>query len=480
MTTLNEKYEIIMGLETHIRIKSHTKMFCSCKNAIELADEPNINVCPVCMGFPGMLPTLSAGVIDLAVRASHALRGEPQCQSVFDRKSYFYPDLPMGYQITQMYEPICQGGEVRTLVEGELKTFRIHHMHIENDAGKLVHAGGKTLCDYNRAGSPLMEIVTEPDFRSKADVLAYLEELQKLMRWCGASDADMEKGQLRCDVNISIREKGETKFRNRVELKNINSFSAIGRAIDNEYSRQIEIYENGGSIEQETRGWNDEKGFSTPLRSKEDAMDYRYFPDPDLPPLILSPSFLDERIIDELPIDRRLKYKNDYKLIEDDARILSNDRTTSDFYEKLVELTGDPKKSCSYITTVLFAIFEASPEKIDLSFLKCSPDEVANVIKMVNADEISSTNSKSVIEKLVFEGGTAAEWVEKLGVKQSNDMGALESIVDEVIAENASQVLEYKGGKESLFGFFVGQCMKASKGKGNPKIFTEILKKKLS
>lgn len=386
----------------------------------------------------------------------------------------------MGYQITQMYEPICQGGEVRTLVEWELKTFRIHHMHIENDAGKLVHAGGKTLCDYNRAGSPLMEIVTEPDFRSKADVLAYLEELQKLMRWCGASDADMEKWQLRCDVNISVRLVWESKFRNRVELKNINSFSSIGRAIDNEYARQIEIYESGWTIDQETRGWNDEKGFSTPLRSKEDAMDYRYFPDPDLPPLRISDEYIDERKIDELPIDRRLKYRDTYKLIEDDARILSNDRMTSEFYEKLVELTTDPKKSCSYITTVLFAIFEASSEKMDLSHLKCTPEEIAEVIKMVNNDELSSTNSKTVIEKLVFEWEKASEWVEKLNMRQTNDLSALEAVVDQVISDNQNQVTEYKSGKEALFGYFVGQCMKASKWQGNPKIFTELLKNKLS
>ncbi len=477
---MNEKYELIMGLETHVRVKSHTKMFCSCANAIELADEPNINVCPVCMGFPGMLPTLSSWVVDLAVRAGHAMRGAVQERSIFDRKSYFYPDLPMGYQITQMYEPISIGGEVRTMVDGEVKTFRIHHMHIENDAGKLVHAGGKTLCDYNRAGSPLMEIVTEPDFRSKADVIAYLEELQKLMRWCGASDADMEKWQLRCDVNISVRLRGEEKFRNRVELKNINSFSSIGRAIDTEYARQIEIYEDGGSIDQETRGWNDEKWYSTPLRSKEDAMDYRYFPDPDLPPLILTREFIDERATWELPIDRRLKYKNDYKLIEDDARILSSDRLTSDFYEELVRSTNDPKKSCSYITTVLFAIFEGHHEKIDLSHVKWGVAEVAKVINMVNADELSSTNSKVVIEKLVFEWGSANEWVEKLGLRQTNDTWALEAIVDRIIAENAWQVAEYKSGKVALFGFFVGQCMKASAGQGNPKIFTEILQKKLS
>lgn len=480
MTNYHDKYEIVMGLETHVRVKSQTKMFCTCKNATDLAPEPNIHVCPVCMGFPGQLPTLSEGVVDLAVRASHALSSNVQNVSEFDRKSYFYPDLPMAYQITQMYHPITMGGEVRTLVDGELKTFRIHHMHIENDAGKLVHANGKTLCDYNRAGSPLMEIVTEPDFRSKADVLAYLEEIQKLMRWCGASDADMEKGQLRCDVNISIRPHGQKEFGTRVELKNINSFSSIGRAIDAEFARQVEILEEGGTLDQETRGWNDEKGYSTSLRSKEDAMDYRYFPDPDLPPLHISDEFISERKLSELPIDRRLKYLNEYKLIEDDARILSNDRITSDFYEELVNISGDPKKSCSYITTVLFAIFESAPEKITLADVKAETREFAEVIKMVNADEISSTNSKIVMEKLVFEGGNAREWTEKLGLKQSNDTGALEAIVDEVLAQNAPQVEEYKGGKENLFGFFVGQCMKASKGQGNPKMFTEILKKKLS
>jgi aspartyl-tRNA(Asn)/glutamyl-tRNA(Gln) amidotransferase subunit B len=432
------------------------------------------------MGFPGMLPTLSAGVVDLGVRAAHAMRCEVMKESIFDRKSYFYPDLPMGYQITQLYHPIAMGGEVRAIVGDEVKVFRIHHMHLENDAGKLVHAGGKTLCDYNRAGSPLMEIVTEPDFRSKADVIAYLEELQKLMRWCGASDADMEKWQLRCDVNISIREVSETTLRNRVELKNINSFSSIGRAIDVEYARQIEIYESGETLDQETRGWSDEKWYSTSLRSKEDAMDYRYFPDPDLPPLILSQEFIDERRIWDLPMNRRLRYMSEYNLGEDDARILSADRLTSDFYEELVTVSGDPRKSCSYITTILFAIFEAHHERIDLSHVKGWATEVGNAIRMVNADEISSTNSKIVIEKLVFEWGRASEWSEKLGLRQSNDTSALEAIVDQVLAESTTQVAEYRSGKETLFGFFVGQCMKASKWQGNPKIFTEIIKKKLS
>ncbi len=480
MTNPAHKYEIIMGLETHVRIRSNTKMFCSCQNALELASEPNIHVCPVCMGFPGMLPTVSAWVIDLAVRASHALRSTVQETSIFDRKSYFYPDLPMGYQITQLYEPIADGGEVRALIEGELRIFRIHHMHIENDAGKLVHAGWKTLCDYNRAGSPLMEIVTQPDFRSKADVLGYLEELQKLMRWCGASDADMEKWQLRCDVNISVRLHWENELRNRVELKNVNGFASIGRAIDVEFARQIEIYETGGSIDQETRGWSDERGISTPMRSKEDAMDYRYFPDPDLPPLRLTTEFIDERRIWDLPMDRRLKYLNDYKLIDDDARILSEDLMTSEFYEELVSITKDPKKSCSYITTILFAIFEAHMTRLNLSHIKAETKEIARVIELVNADELSSTNSKIVIEKLVFEWGQADIWVDSLSLRQTNDTAALEAIADAVIAESQTQLAEYHSGKVNLFGFFVGQCMKKSAGQGNPKIFTEILKTKLS
>jgi aspartyl-tRNA(Asn)/glutamyl-tRNA(Gln) amidotransferase subunit B len=455
-------------------------MFCSCQNALELANEANINVCPVCMGFPGMLPTVSSGVIDLAVRASHALRSVVQETSIFDRKSYFYPDLPMGYQITQLYEPIAIGGEVRAIINGESRVFRIHHMHIENDAGKLVHAGGKTLCDYNRAGSPLMEIVTEPDFRSKADVLGYLEELQKLMRWCGASDADMEKWQLRCDVNISVRLQWETILRNRVELKNVNGFASIGRAIDVEFARQIEIYEAGGQIDQETRGWSDEKWFSTPMRSKEDAMDYRYFPDPDLPPLRLTKEFIEERSIVDLPMDRRLKYLNEYKLIADDARILSEDIETSNFYEELVSISKDPRKSCSYITTILFAIFESNETRLTLKNIKSEAKEIARVIQMVNADELSSTNSKIVIEKLVFEWGKADEWTDSLSLRQKNDTWALEAIVDIVIAESPNQLAEYKSGKINLFGFFVGQCMKKSAGQWNPKIFTDILNKKLS
>jgi aspartyl-tRNA(Asn)/glutamyl-tRNA(Gln) amidotransferase subunit B len=349
-------------------------------------------------------------------------------------------------------------------------------MHIEADAGKLIHSGNKTLCDYNRAGSPLMEIVTEPDFRSKEDVIGYLEELQKLMRWCGASDADMEKGQLRCDVNISIRKRGETILNNRVELKNINSFSAIGRAIDNEYKRQIRIVEAGGKVPQETRGWDDEKGMSSSQRSKEDAMDYRYFPEPDLPPLVISKEFIEARAIGDLPIDRRLKYTDEFKLQSDDARILSASRELSDFYEELVKLSGDAKKSCSYITTILFTLFDAHKETISFENLKFNVSELAQVIMLVNTDEISSTNAKVIVEELFLNGGKTDAIVDVKKLRQVSDTGALQAIAEKVLADNPGQVAEYKSGKENLFGFFVGQCMKASAGQGNPKMFTEILK----
>ncbi len=297
---------------------------------------------------------LSEGVVDLAVRAAHGLRMTVNQFSQFDRKSYFYPDLPMGYQITQLFHPIAEHGHLDAYVEGTLKRFNVRRIHIECDAGKLTHSLTKTLCDYNRSGSPLMEIVTEPDFRSKDDVLDYLRELQKVMRFVGASDADMEKGQLRCDVNISLRLFGAHEYGNRVEIKNLNSFQMIGRAIDYEVARQAELYESGvETIDQETRGWDDEKGESYPLRSKEDAMDYRYFPEPDLPPLHLTADYIAERDISELPIDRRQKYLNEWGLLPDDSRILSSERAMSDFFEKTVALTNEPKKCASLILTVM-------------------------------------------------------------------------------------------------------------------------------
>ena len=460
-----DAYELVMGLETHVRVKSHTKMFCSCQNAVALAEEANENTCPFCMGFPGVLPTLSEGVVDLAVRASQAMRCTVNHRSVFDRKSYFYPDLPASYQITQLYHPIAEHGYIDAFVGSEIKRFRIGRMHIEMDAGKLVHAGDRTLCDYNRSGSPLMEIVTEPDFRTREEVLAYLEELQKVMRHSGASDADMEKGQMRCDVNISIRKRGETHLNNRVELKNLNSFSAIGRAIENEYKRQIRLVESGERIHQETRGWDDERGMSAPQRSKEDAMDYRYFPEPDMPPIVLTTEYIAARAVPDLLIDRRIRYIREYGLLDDDARILSRDTATSDYYDRLTTLTDDPKKSCSYMTTVLFALFEKVGKNVSFLDLAFGVEELARVIALVKKDTLSSTNGKVVIEELFTNGGRTDEIVARLGLAQESDTSALSAIVSTVIAKFPDQTTAYRGGNERLFGFFVGECMKASGGK---------------
>ncbi|MDD3646188.1 MAG: Asp-tRNA(Asn)/Glu-tRNA(Gln) amidotransferase subunit GatB [Candidatus Gracilibacteria bacterium] len=474
-------YVKTIGLEIHVRVKSKTKMFCSCKNAVALAPEPNINVCPICMGFPGMLPALNKEVVRLGLIGGMMMKCEVNKKSRFDRKTYFYPDNPSSYQITQMYEPIVGKGSVKTIVNGEVREFAIHHMHLENDAGKLMHAGGKTLCDYNRAGSPLMEIVTDPVFHDKEEVMEFLKELQKMMRAAGVSDADMEKGQLRCDVNISIAPEGANEWGVRTETKNVNSFSAIGRVIDHEYTRQLKIIQSGGIIEQETRGWDDDKGVSTSQRSKEDAMDYRYFPEPDLLPLVLDDEFIEEcrKALPELPVEKRIRYLNEYKLAEDDARLLTTDRDLSEYFDELVELTGDPKKSCSYITTILLAMMKEREDITSVTDLKFDIKQLARVIELVNNDELSSTNSKQVIEELFNNGGEADIIVDENNLRQKNDTGALEAIVDEVINTNAKQVEEYKAGNINIFGFFVGQCMKASKGQGNPKIFNELLKKKL-
>lgn len=473
-------FEKTIWLEIHVRIKSNTKMFCNCKNAVELAPEPNVNVCPICMWFPGMLPVLNKEVLKLWLIWGMMMKCEVNKHSRFDRKTYFYPDSPNSFQITQMYEPIVWAWNVKVLVNWEERNFSIHHMHLENDAWKLVHAWGKTLCDFNRAWSPLMEIVTDPVFSNEDEVMEFLKELQKMMRAAWVSDADMEKGQLRCDVNISVKPIWETKLWTRVELKNINSFSSIWRAIKYEEARQVKLIESWGKVDQETRGWDDDKGISTTQRSKEDAMDYRYFPEPDLLPIDLDDSFIEEcrKSLPELPVEKRIKYLNNYKLWEDDARILTADKELWDYFDIVVEKSWDPKKACAYITTAILAL--AKEENIsNINETKITPEELAEVIKMVNADELSSTNAKVVIEELFRNWGIARNIAESKNLIQKNDLWALESIVDKVISENAKQVEDYKNWNVNIFGFLVGQCMKASAWSWNPKIFNEILKKKL-
>ncbi len=475
------KYIPTIWLEIHVRIKSETKMFCSCKNAVALAEEPNMNVCPVCMWFPWMLPSLNKEVVRLWLIWGMAMKCEVNKVSKFDRKTYFYPDNPTAYQITQMYEPIVWKGSVKTIVNWEERIFAIHHMHLENDAWKLIHAWWKTLLDFNRAWSPLMEIVTDPVFHNKDEVMEFLKELQKIFRATGVSDADMEKWQLRCDVNISVAPEWSNKLWARTETKNVNSFAAIGRVVEHEVKRQINIIEKGWVVDQETRWWNDDTGTSTTQRSKEDAMDYRYFPEPDLLPLVLSDEFIEEarKQIPELPIEKRLRYLNNFKLSEDDARILTFDRELSEYFDELVDLTWDAKKSCSYITTVLLAMMNESETIKNISDLKFDIKELAKVIDLVNHDELSSTNSKQVVEELFNNWWEADIIVDENNLRQKNDTWALEAIVDQVLIENATQVADYKSWNQNIFWFFVGQCMKASKWAWNPKIFNELLKKKL-
>ena len=473
-------YEIVIWLEIHIRIKSNTKMFCDCKNALELAPEPNMHVCPICMWFPWMLPVVNKEVVRLWVIWGMMMKCEVNKLSRFDRKTYFYPDNPLSYQITQMYEPIVWKWLVKVLVEWIEREFAIHHMHLENDAWKLIHAWWKTLADYNRAWSPLMEIVTEPVFKNKDEVMEFLKELQKMFRASGVSDADMEKWQLRCDVNISLRPHGQKEFGTRTETKNVNSFSAIWRVIDHETKRQAKILDEWKEVEQETRWWNDDTGSSKTQRSKEDAMDYRYFPEPDLLPIELDDDFIENcrASLPELPHTKRMRYLNDFKLWEDDARILSADKDLSDYFDELVENSWDPKKSCSYLNTVILALMKES-EVESVSDIKITPKNLWEILKMVNADELSSSNAKIVIEEIFNNGWDPKAIAEEKNLIQKNDMWALEVIVDEVLANNTAQVEDYKAWNTNIFGFFVGQCMKVSKGSWNPKIFNELLKKKL-
>lgn len=474
-------YEKVIWLEIHVRIKSKTKMFCSCKNAVELETEPNLNTCPICMWFPWMLPTLNKEVVRLWLIWGMMMKCRVNKNSRFDRKTYFYPDNPTSFQITQLYYPIVWKWKVKVLVNSEEKEFAIHHMHLENDAWKLIHTGWKTLCDYNRAWSPLMEIVTDPVFSDKEEVMEFLKELQKMMRASLVSDADMEKWQMRCDVNLSIRPVWETKLWVRTELKNLNSFSSVWRAIDNEFARQVKILESGWVLEQETRWWDDEKWMSTSQRSKEDAMDYRYFPEPDLLPLDLSDEFIEEckKCLVELPVEKRIRYLKEYDLKEDDARILTADYELSNYFDELVNLTKDPKKSCSYITTVLLALMKEDEITTSIKDLKFDIKELARVIELVNSDELSSTNSKQVIEELFKNWWEADIIIDENNLRQKNDFWALESIVDQVINEHPKQVEDYKNWNKNIFGFLVWSCMKASKGQWNPKIFNELLTKKL-
>jgi len=471
------KYEATIGLETHIVQKTETKMFCSCKN--EYGAPPNMHVCPVCLGYPGALPVINEKAIELCCKAGLLLGCKINPVSRWDRKNYFYPDMPKNYQISQADLPLCIGGKLEVEVDGEAKTFTIERIHQEENAAKNTHVAGASLIDYNRAGTALMEIVSEPCMHSSKDVLAYMTALKQIMQYGGISDCDQEKGQMRSDVNVSVRPVGQKELGAKVEIKNMNSFAFIRQAIDYEIERQIEVLERGGKVLQETRGFDSERGVTFSQRTKEDAHDYRYFPEPDLMPVMISPEQIEKwrSELPELPAQRRKRYIEELGLPAYDAGVLTADKEISDWFEKAIQYTGNVKAVSNFIMGEMMRLL--SEKNLSISESKVTPEKLAQIIDLIDAKTISTSAGKQVFEIFFNEGGDPKQIVEKRELAQVSDDSALERWADEVIANNPKSVAEYKNGKQNAINFLMGQVMKASKGKANPAAVMQMLKQKL-
>ena len=476
---MEKQYETVIGLEVHVELATKTKIFCGCSTAFGGA--PNTHTCPVCTGMPGSLPVLNKQVLEYAVAVGLATNCDITRYCKFDRKNYFYPDNPQNYQISQLYLPICRNGKVEIETEKGKKYVGIHEIHMEEDAGKLVHDEWNdcSLVDYNRSGVPLIEIVSEPDMRSAEEVIAYLEKLRMTIQYLGASDCKLQEGSMRADVNLSIREAGAAEFGTRTEMKNLNSFKAIARAIEGERERQIDLLESGEKVIQETRRWDDNKGESYAMRSKEDAQDYRYFPDPDLVPIEVDEAFLD-RIRERQPEFREEKmarYKEEFDIPEYDIDIITGSKRMADLFEATVALGAQPKKVSNWLMVeTLRLLKENDMEPEDIRF---SPEHLAALIAMADKKEINSSVAKEVFEEIFKNDVDPAKYVEEKGLKTVNDEGALRKTVEEVIANNPHSVQDYKSGKEKAIGFLVGQTMKAMKGKADPGMINKMLKELL-
>lgn len=476
---MEKQYETVIGLEVHVELATKTKIFCGCSTAFGGA--PNTHTCPVCTGMPGSLPVLNKQVLEYAVAVGLATNCDITRYCKFDRKNYFYPDNPQNYQISQLYLPICRNGKVEIETEKGRKYVGIHEIHMEEDAGKLVHDEWNdcSLVDYNRSGVPLIEIVSEPDMRSAEEVIAYLEKLRMTIQYLGASDCKLQEGSMRADVNLSIREVGAAEFGTRTEMKNLNSFKAIARAIEGERERQIDLLESGEKVIQETRRWDDNKGESYAMRSKEDAQDYRYFPDPDLVPIEVDEAFLD-RIRERQPEFREEKmarYKEEFDIPEYDIDIITGSKRMADLFEATVALGAQPKKVSNWLMVeTLRLLKENDMEPEDIRF---SPEHLAALIAMADKKEINSSVAKEVFEEIFKSDVDPAKYVEEKGLKTVNDEGALRKTVEEVIANNPQSVQDYKSGKEKAIGFLVGQTMKAMKGKADPGMINKMLKELL-
>ena len=476
---MSKQYETVIGLEVHVELATKTKIFCGCSTAFGAA--PNTHTCPVCTGMPGSLPVLNKQVLEYAIAVGLATNCQISQYSKFDRKNYFYPDNPQNYQISQLYLPICHDGGVEIETELGKKTVGIHEIHMEEDAGKLVHDDWEdcTMVDYNRSGVPLIEIVSEPDMRSADEVIAYLEKLRLIIQYLGASDCKLQEGSMRADVNLSIREVGAEKFGTRTEMKNLNSFKAIARAIEGERERQIDLLESGEEVVQETRRWDDAKEYSYAMRSKEDAQDYRYFPDPDLAPIVVSDAWLAQIKANEpeFRTEKMERYKSEYGIPEYDIEILTNTKHMADIFEQTVALGADPKKVSNWLMGETMRLLkEKSMEPEDLCF---SPENLAKLIKLTDSRAINSSVAKEVFEELFEKDIDPESYVEEKGLKTVNDEGALRKTIEEVIARNPKSVEDYHSGKTKAIGALVGQTMKAMQGKADPALINQILQELL-
>ena len=476
MNSLRDKYEVVIGLEVHAQLKTKSKIFAP--DGTEFGQEPNTQTCPITLGMPGVLPVLNKECVNMGILLGLALNCEIPERCKFDRKQYFYPDLPKGYQISQYDEPICAKGYLE--ING--KKIGITRAHLEEDAGKLVHAGadglaGSTysLVDLNRAGTPLLEIVSEPDMRSAEEARAYMEELRNIVRYLGVCDGNLEEGSMRCDANISIMPKGSATFGTRAEIKNVNSFSALQRALEYEIDRQIEIVEDGGEVVQETRLWDDNARETRSMRGKEDAHDYRYFPEPDLKPLVISREWVEKirSTMPELPAQKRARYK-ELGLSEYDANVIVEQMNLALFFDKVLELGANPKTAVNFIMGEIAAYLKE--EKIEINETKLTPENLTELISLIEKGTISNNIGKQIITEMMQTGKTASKIVEEKGLSQITDENSIKEIVERVVNANPQQVEAYKNGKTNLLGFFVGQIMKETKGRANPKTVNELLK----
>ncbi|MGN1184393.1 MAG: Asp-tRNA(Asn)/Glu-tRNA(Gln) amidotransferase subunit GatB [Oliverpabstia sp.] len=474
-----KQYETVIGLEVHVELATETKIFCGCST--RFGGAPNTHTCPVCTGMPGSLPVLNKKVVEYALALGMAANCQINQYCRFDRKNYFYPDNPQNYQISQLYLPICHDGWLEIQTSGGPKKIRIHEMHMEEDAGKLIHDEWEdcSLVDYNRSGVPLIEIVSEPDMRTSEEVIAYLEKLRMICQYLGVSDCKLQEGSMRADVNLSVREVGSTEFGTRTEMKNLNSFKAIAHAIDGERERQIELLEEGREVVQETRRWDDNKESSHAMRSKEDAKDYRYFPDPDLQPIRISTEWM-EQIKSRQPEfqeEKSARYQKEYELSAYDANILTQSKHLADIFEETAGLCGNPKKTANWLMGETMRLMkEKSMEPEDLDF---TPKHLADLILAVEEGKINQQNAKKVFAHIMDEDVEPVSYMKEHGLLMVSDSGAIEAAVDEVLAANPKTVEEFHSGKEKVLGFLVGQVMKKMKGKADPAKVNELLREKL-